>query len=122
MSPKIGSTVNSNNLQTLSFFYICLQRLALDCNLQQADSNKHTPIPVQGMAGKDAQGRSLPQGQGIPEPHQYSQYICLVKEQLTCAKEVHDMLLTYSKKVSERQLGTQPAAAQQAPHPPQQVT
>ena len=75
------------------------------------------------MAGKDAQGRPLPtQGQGIPEPQQYSQYICLVKEQLTCAKEVHDLLLTYSKKISERQFGPQQAAAQQqTPHPPQQV-
>ena len=106
------------NSQTYSMLF---QRLALDCNLQQADSNKHTPIPVQGMAGKDAQGRPLPpQGQGVPEPHQYSQYLCLVKEQLTCAKEVHDMLLSYSKKLSEKQLA--PPQVATSVHPTQQVT
>lgn len=99
------------------------QRLALDCNLQQADSNKHTPIPVMGVGGKDVQGRPLPpQGQqGIPEPHQYSQYVTLVKEQVTCAKEVHDILLNYSKKLSERQFGPQQPAAPPS-HAPQQVS
>ncbi len=103
------------------FIFFSFQKLALDCNLQQADSNKHTPVPVDGGARKDAMGRQLPPaGQpGMPEPQQYTQYQSLVKEQLTSAKDVHDMLLNYSKKISERPTPQQPPGPPPPPHPTQ---
>ena len=78
------------------------QRLALECHSQSMDSNKYTPLPVQGQPRSDP---NLQQGQPDHSPDNgqpYLQYLSTVRTQITCAKEVHDALMECSKKVGER--------------------
>ncbi|CAC5381885.1 mediator of RNA polymerase II transcription subunit 29-like [Mytilus californianus] len=86
--------------RTLEEFYsICDQlevnlRLNLESVQQNADSSKFLPLQVN--VPKD--NNQLPEGQSL----QYSQYLQITKQQISCAKEVHDLLLKFSKKVTDR--------------------
>jgi len=66
--------------------------LNLESVQQNADSSKFFPLTVN--VPKD--NNQLPEGQSI----QYSQFLQITKQQITCAKEVHDLLLKFSKKVA----------------------
>ena len=78
-----------------------LQRLAIECNNQTADSNKMTPIPVQGRLSKP----DPPPGQqgNQPESQPYPQYLSTVKAQVNAARDIHDTLQEFARKISERQ-------------------
>ena len=85
------------------------QRIAIESNSQSIDSQKHTPVPVQGSLPKpvpsaaDAQG-----GQQQQDQQPYTQYLTTVRTQVACAKEVHDALLECARKLSERQAQVAP--------------
>ncbi|XP_074662156.1 mediator of RNA polymerase II transcription subunit 29-like [Tubulanus polymorphus] len=78
------------------FYSMCDQieinlRLAVECNNLNTDSMKNTPVPVH--SGK----------QDLPPPGQemqsYPQFIGTIKQQISCAKEIHDSLLDCAKKI-----------------------
>ncbi|KAK3092795.1 hypothetical protein FSP39_007293 [Pinctada imbricata] len=74
------------------------QRLALENTQQTGDLAKYMPFTVNipNDEGKlPAQGNIL----------QYPQYMALVKQQINCAKEVHDMLVECSRKISDKRVG-----------------
>lgn len=68
-------------------------RLALENVQQNADSAKYTPFVV-NVPGENIQA---PEGQTV----QYSTYLSTVKTQISCAKEIHDLLMESAKKLSD---------------------
>lgn len=75
-------------------FHYTFQRLNLESVQQNADSSKFLPLSVN--VPKDNSQPS--EGQAL----QYSQFLQITKQQINCAKEVHDLLLKFSKKVTDR--------------------
>ncbi|CAJ0941323.1 unnamed protein product [Ranitomeya imitator] len=68
---------------------LCL-RLAYECLSQSYDSAKHSPTLVPTATKPDAvQTESLP----------YTQYLGMIKSQISCAKDIHNALLECSKKI-----------------------
>ncbi|XP_053330139.1 mediator of RNA polymerase II transcription subunit 29 [Spea bombifrons] len=68
---------------------LCL-RLAYECLSQSYDSAKHSPTLVPTATKPDAvQTESLP----------YTQYLSMIKSQISCAKDIHNALLECSKKI-----------------------
>lgn len=65
-----------------------LQHLALEMQAQQTDSSKYTPLPV---ARSDNSG--LPDQQTLP----YPQYLATVKQQISCAKDMYDLLSEFTR-------------------------
>lgn len=86
--------------QRLEEFYgICDQmevnlRLALEMQAQQIDSNKYTPLPV--MLPKS--DMTMTEQQSVP----YPQFLITVKQQISCAKDMYEMLNDFTKKLTER--------------------
>ncbi|XP_030073533.1 mediator of RNA polymerase II transcription subunit 29 [Microcaecilia unicolor] len=69
---------------------LCL-RLAYECLSQSFDSTKHSPTLVPTATKPDAvQAESLP----------YTQYLSMIKSQISCAKDIHNALLECSKKIT----------------------
>ncbi|XP_060113865.1 mediator of RNA polymerase II transcription subunit 29 [Heteronotia binoei] len=83
--------------KTLEEFYalcdqleLCL-RLAYECLSQSFDSAKHSPTLVPTATKPDAvQTESLP----------YTQYLSMIKSQISCAKDIHNALLECSNKIT----------------------
>ena len=70
----------------------------IDCQSTAADSNKHTPVPVQMI---------LPQPDSSQPPeHQqsYSQYLATIKTQINSAQELHDNLTKCVKNISDKHM------------------
>ena len=70
------------------------QRLALEMQSQQNDSSKYTPLPV-----------TIPKSESNTSEHQsvpYPQFLVTVKHQISCAKDMYDMLTDFIKKLTER--------------------
>ncbi|XP_076832167.1 mediator of RNA polymerase II transcription subunit 29 isoform X2 [Brachyhypopomus gauderio] len=69
---------------------LCL-RLAHECLSQSIDSAKHSPNLVPTATKPDTvQTESL----------SYSQYLSMIKSQISCAKDIHNALLECSKKIT----------------------
>ncbi|XP_017578597.1 mediator of RNA polymerase II transcription subunit 29 isoform X2 [Pygocentrus nattereri] len=69
---------------------LCL-RLAHECLSQSIDSAKHSPNLVPTATKPDTvQTESL----------SYSQYLSMIKSQISCAKDIHNALLECSKKIA----------------------
>ncbi|XP_044844719.1 mediator of RNA polymerase II transcription subunit 29 [Mauremys mutica] len=69
---------------------LCL-RLAYECLSQSFDSTKHSPNLVPTATKPDAvQTESLP----------YTQYLSMIKSQISCAKDIHNALLECSNKIT----------------------
>lgn len=69
---------------------LCL-RLAFECLSQSFDSAKHSPTLVPTATKPDAvQAESLP----------YTQYLSMIKSQISCAKDIHNALLECSNKIT----------------------
>ncbi|XP_038623296.1 mediator of RNA polymerase II transcription subunit 29 isoform X2 [Tachyglossus aculeatus] len=69
---------------------LCL-RLAYECLSQSYDSTKHSPTLVPTATKPDAvQAESLP----------YTQYLSMIKAQISCAKDIHNALLDCSNKIT----------------------
>ncbi|KAK9394252.1 mediator of RNA polymerase II transcription subunit 29 [Crotalus adamanteus] len=69
---------------------LCL-RLAYECLSQSFDSTKHSPTLVPTATKPDAvQAESLP----------YTQYLSMIKSQISCAKDIHNALLECSNKIT----------------------
>ncbi|XP_056466570.1 mediator of RNA polymerase II transcription subunit 29 [Gadus chalcogrammus] len=69
---------------------LCL-RLAYECLSQSIDSAKHSPNLVPTATKPDTvQNESL----------SYSQYLGMIKSQISCAKDIHNALLECSKKIA----------------------
>ncbi|XP_026578647.1 mediator of RNA polymerase II transcription subunit 29 [Pseudonaja textilis] len=69
---------------------LCL-RLAYECLSQSFDSAKHSPTLVPTATKPDAvQAESLP----------YTQYLSMIKSQISCAKDIHNALLECSNKIT----------------------
>ena len=67
------------------------QRLAYECLSQSIDSAKHSPNLVPTATKPDTvQNESL----------SYSQYLGMIKSQISCAKDIHNALLECSKKIA----------------------
>lgn len=67
------------------------QRLAFECLSQSFDSAKHSPTLVPTATKPDAvQAESLP----------YTQYLSMIKSQISCAKDIHNALLECSNKIT----------------------
>ncbi|XP_069063023.1 mediator of RNA polymerase II transcription subunit 29 [Pleurodeles waltl] len=76
---------------------LCL-RLAYECLSQSFDSAKHSPTLVPTATKPDAvQTESLP----------YTQYLSMIKSQISCAKDIHNALLECSKKITGKTPPTQ---------------
>lgn len=74
------------------------QRLAYECLSQSYDSAKHSPTLVPTATKPDAvQTESLP----------YTQYLSMIKSQISCAKDIHNALLECSKKIMGKTPTTQ---------------
>ncbi|CAH1792055.1 unnamed protein product [Owenia fusiformis] len=110
---QIDSTVkvseeNQKNKQRFEqkledFYSICDQielnlRIAIECNHQNMDSGKNTPIPV--TLGKPP---DHPQNQENPQYQSYPQYLATVKTQIACAKELHNTLVECARKIEQHQ-------------------
>ncbi|KAL2077414.1 hypothetical protein ACEWY4_026918 [Coilia grayii] len=68
---------------------LCL-RLAHECLSQSIDSAKHSPNLVPTATKPDT----------VPnEALSYSQYLSMIKSQISCAKDIHNALLECSKKI-----------------------
>lgn len=74
------SQVENNKFRVTSIFNP--QRLAQEIFQQDTDSKTHTPMQV--IPPKTDTGQ--------PEGQLYSQYISTVRAQITCAKEIRDLL------------------------------
>ncbi|KYO44393.1 mediator of RNA polymerase II transcription subunit 29 [Alligator mississippiensis] len=78
------------------FYALCDQlelslRLAYECLSQSFDSAKHSPTLVPTATKPDAvQAESLP----------YTQYLSMIKAQISCAKDIHNALLECSNKIT----------------------
>uniref|UniRef100_A0A3P8WS16 Mediator of RNA polymerase II transcription subunit 29 n=1 Tax=Cynoglossus semilaevis TaxID=244447 RepID=A0A3P8WS16_CYNSE len=69
---------------------LCL-RLAYECLSQSIDSAKHSPNLVPTATKPDTvQTESM----------SYAQYLCMIKSQISCAKDIHNALLECSKKIA----------------------
>ncbi|KAJ6663724.1 hypothetical protein lerEdw1_009803 [Lerista edwardsae] len=69
---------------------LCL-RLAFECLSQSFESAKHSPTLVPTATKPDAvQAESLP----------YTQYLSMIKSQISCAKDIHNALLECSNKIT----------------------
>ncbi|KAJ8045884.1 Mediator of RNA polymerase II transcription subunit 29 [Holothuria leucospilota] len=64
-------------------------KLSLECAYHHAESHRRTPHPAPGKPN------SL-------DNQTYSQLISTVKTQISCAQEVHDLLMECSKRLEER--------------------
>ncbi|XP_016124050.1 mediator of RNA polymerase II transcription subunit 29-like, partial [Sinocyclocheilus grahami] len=74
---------------------LCL-RLAHECLSQSIDSTKHSPNLVPTATKPDTvQTESL----------FYSQYLSMIKSQISCAKDIHNALLECSKKIAGKVQG-----------------
>ncbi|XP_051522075.1 mediator of RNA polymerase II transcription subunit 29-like [Myxocyprinus asiaticus] len=74
---------------------LCL-RLAHECLSQSIDSTKHSPNLVPTATKPDTvQTESL----------SYSQYLSMIKSQISCAKDIHNALLECSKKIAGKGQG-----------------
>ncbi|KAM3910557.1 mediator of RNA polymerase II transcription subunit 29 [Leptodactylus fuscus] len=101
---KIGDGSVQRFDKSLEEFYalcdqleLCL-RLAYECLSQSYDSAKHSPTLVPTATKPDAvQTESLP----------YTQYLSMIKSQITCAKDIHNALLECSKKIMGKTPTTQ---------------
>lgn len=72
-------------------FFPCVQRLAYECLSQSIDSAKHSPNLVPTATKPDTvQTESM----------SYAQYLCMIKSQISCAKDIHNALLECSKKIA----------------------
>lgn len=68
-----------------------VQRLAYECLSQSIDSAKHSPNLVPTATKPDTvQTESM----------SYTQYLGMIKSQISCAKDIHNALLECSKKIS----------------------
>ncbi|KAL4239003.1 Mediator of RNA polymerase II transcription subunit 29 [Mactra antiquata] len=81
------------------FYAICDQlevnlRLALEMQVQQIDSSKYTPLPV-SIPKSDL---TLSEQQSVP----YPQFLVTVKQQISCAKDMYEMLNEFIKKLNEK--------------------
>lgn len=83
--------INAHSKCLKCYFYF--QRLALENVQQNSDSAKYTPFVV-NVPGENIQA---PEGQTV----QYSTYLSTVKNQISCAKEIHDLLMESAKKLSD---------------------
>uniref|UniRef100_A0A8D0GWD4 Mediator of RNA polymerase II transcription subunit 29 n=1 Tax=Sphenodon punctatus TaxID=8508 RepID=A0A8D0GWD4_SPHPU len=83
---------------------LCL-RLAYECLSQSFDSAKHSPNLVPTATKPDTvQAESLP----------YSQYLNMIKSQISCAKDIHNALLECSNKITGKPV---PRIADTSPNP-----
>lgn len=79
------------------FYAVCDQielnlKVALDCSQLASSSQRYTPFTV--TANKP--------DTGVPsEAHNYSQYISMVKLQVTHAKEIHDSLTKAARTIND---------------------
>ncbi|XP_069117292.1 mediator of RNA polymerase II transcription subunit 29-like [Argopecten irradians] len=81
------------------FYSLCDQiesnlRLALEIHQQNADSQKFIPFTV-NVPKENNQWPETPTA--VP----YSQFLSMVRQQINCAKEIHDLLMDCSKKISD---------------------
>ncbi|XP_072126211.1 mediator of RNA polymerase II transcription subunit 29 [Mobula birostris] len=71
---------------------LCL-RLAFECLSQSIDSAKHSPNLVPTATKPDTvQTESL----------SYTQYLSMIKSQISCAKDIHNALLECSKRIASK--------------------
>ncbi|KAK3595961.1 hypothetical protein CHS0354_032475 [Potamilus streckersoni] len=82
------------------FYSICDQievnlRLALETNIQMLDSMKYTPVSA---AIPKSDGGQVQEGQTVP----YPQFLTTLKQQIACAKELHELFSETAKKLLER--------------------
>ncbi|KAK3561032.1 hypothetical protein QTP86_025718 [Hemibagrus guttatus] len=90
------STVQRFDKSLEEFYALCDQlelclRLAHECLSQSIDSAKHSPNLVPTATKPDTvQTESL----------SYSQYLSMIKSQISCAKDIHNALLECSKKIA----------------------
>ena len=69
-------------------FYLVVehfQHLALEMQALQTDSHKYTPLPV---TSPKTDNTAMVDQQSIP----YSQFLVIVKQQVSCAKDMYDLL------------------------------
>ena len=92
----------------LYYHFFSLQKLALECTKHTTDGAKYTPFPVQGSLQKD---QGAPPN---PETLSFSQYLSMVRVQIRSAKEIHDVLMDFSNRLSD------PVVSQQSQPQPQQ--
>ncbi|OWF50412.1 mediator of RNA polymerase II transcription subunit 29-like [Mizuhopecten yessoensis] len=81
------------------FYSLCDQiesnlRLALEIHQQNTDSQKFIPFTV-NVPKENNQWPETPSA--VP----YTQFISMVRQQISCAKEIHDLLMECSKKISD---------------------
>ncbi|XP_028816412.1 mediator of RNA polymerase II transcription subunit 29 [Denticeps clupeoides] len=69
---------------------LCL-RLAYECLSQSVDSTKHSPSLVPTATKPDT---------GQAESLSYSQYLSMIKSQISCAKDIHNALYECSKTIA----------------------
>ncbi|XP_026860481.1 mediator of RNA polymerase II transcription subunit 29 isoform X1 [Electrophorus electricus] len=90
------ATVQRFDKSLEEFYALCDQvelclRLAHECLTQSIDSAKHSPNLVPTATKPDTvQTESL----------SYSQYLSMIKSQISCAKDIHNALLECSKKIT----------------------
>uniref|UniRef100_W5KCG0 Mediator of RNA polymerase II transcription subunit 29 n=1 Tax=Astyanax mexicanus TaxID=7994 RepID=W5KCG0_ASTMX len=90
------ATVQRFDKSLEEFYALCDQlelclRLAHECLSQSIDSAKHSPNLVPTATKPDTvQTESL----------SYSQYLSMIKSQISCAKDIHNALLECSKKIA----------------------
>ncbi|XP_052272418.1 mediator of RNA polymerase II transcription subunit 29-like [Dreissena polymorpha] len=98
---KPAETIQQMYERSMEDFYsLCDQvesnlRLALEMQAQQLDSTKYTPAPVHIPKSTDSMGISE---QSIP----YPQFLVTVKQQITYAKDMFEILAEFTKNFSER--------------------
>ncbi|XP_062872973.1 mediator of RNA polymerase II transcription subunit 29 isoform X2 [Trichomycterus rosablanca] len=98
LSPRKNSdtTVQRFDKSLEEFYALCDQlelclRLAHECLSQSIDSAKHSPnlVPT-ATKPETVQNEAL----------SYSQYLSMIKSQISCAKDIHNALLECSKKIA----------------------
>ncbi|XP_072346363.1 mediator of RNA polymerase II transcription subunit 29 [Scyliorhinus torazame] len=71
---------------------LCL-RLAFECLSQSIDSSKHSPNLVPTATKPDTVQT---------ESQSYTQYLSMIKSQISCAKDIHNALLECSKRIASK--------------------
>ncbi|XP_078097774.1 mediator of RNA polymerase II transcription subunit 29 [Mustelus asterias] len=71
---------------------LCL-RLAYECLSQSLDSSKHSPNLVPTATKPDTVQT---------ESQSYTQYLSMIKSQISCAKDIHNALLECSKRIASK--------------------
>ncbi|XP_053176979.1 mediator of RNA polymerase II transcription subunit 29 isoform X1 [Scomber japonicus] len=95
-SKSSDTTVQRFDKSLEEFYALCDQlelclRLAYECLSQSIDSAKHSPNLVPTATKPDTvQTESM----------SYAQYLCMIKSQISCAKDIHNALLECSKKIA----------------------